>query len=206
MSEKREILSGDKEKVEAGLTASLRQKLISQCKGKLYSFADLPKVLRASIDVVNSRVKRRRINLNDGLALIPFLQSEKKRKTIAGLASESGAVRYDEMETSDWQRNPRYRKTLLLETFARIIEENLDKSPGELCRMLFDCEDRFRREDEECCDGELVDYRDFLKEIEFFELLRNAVTVEYLGNEPTVVLALVSLFGSKALDVIGIVK
>lgn len=213
-----------------GWRSEFRQKLASACKEKLYSFADLAIFLRSSIDVVNRSVKFKRKNLSDGISMIPSARSEGLRSLFSRMFSGARIKKYDELGSSDWRMNPRYRMTSLLENMARIIDENIGCEPGELCRKLFDCEERFRREDE-ClgndamvCDGGreflersgtlkffrdndlLTDYRGFLKKIGFFKLLRDAVTVEYLDNEPTVVLALVSLFGSKALDVIGLVK
>lgn len=192
-----------------GWRSGLRQKLVSACREKLYSFADLPMVLRDMVDTISDGVKHRRRNLHDAFLAVPFMRSESSRAKFAELFESGGFCGHGiggEERSSNWQRNPRYRKTSLLENMAKIIEENLDKKPDELCRMLFDCEERFYNEDRNCTDGVLVDYRGFLKEIGFFKLLRDAVTVEYLDDEPTAVLALVSLFGSKALDVIGVVK
>lgn len=187
----------------------LRQKLVSACKEKLYSFADLPMVLRDIVNTINDEVRHRRRNLHDVFLAVPFTRRESSRVKFAELFESRGFCGRGiggEAGSSNWQRNPRYRKTSLLEKMAKIIEGNLDEEPEELCQMLFDCEDCFRMEDEDCRDGVFVDYRGFLNEIGFFKLLRDAVTVEYLDNEPTAVLALVSLFGSRALDVIGIVK
>jgi|GEM_PF-5840000 len=185
---------------------SFRQRLISVCRGKLWSFADLPGVFRSVAQILNDNVKYKRVNLSDRSVLIPFIRNESFRARLAMFAGRSRASMYDKLESGDWQRNPRYRKTSFLENLAKIAEENLDKEPEELCRMLFDCEDRFRAEDEACGDGAAVDYRGFLEEIGFFGLLREAITVRFLEDEPTVVLALVSLFGRRVLDVIGLVK
>lgn len=189
--------------------SGLRQKLVSACKEKLYSFADLPMVFRDMVNTMIGGMKHRRRNLHDVFLAVPFMRSESSRAKFAELFESRGFCGRgigDEAGSSNWQRNPRYRKTSLLEKMAKVIEENLDEEPEELCQMLFDCEDCFRMEDEDCRDGVLVDYRGFLKEIGFFKLLRDAVIVEYLDEEPAVILALVSLFGSRALDVIGVVK
>lgn len=204
-SEKGEKIEDDVN-VEVGLCSKFRRKLVSVCRGKLYSFQDLSKILRAIAQSLNDEVKHRRLNLSDGFGLIPFARNESFRTMIARSIGQSTAKLCSELKTSDWQRNPRYRKTLFLENLANIIEENCGKDPHELCEAIFNCESEFYAEDFSCGDGVLVDYRGFLKEIGFFELFREAITFEFLEDDPTIVLALTALFGRKALSVIGLIK